>query len=263
MIGRRPIRIVGRSRERVAPEAGAAKPPLLRACIALVAAGGAVVGAAAIAGGAPDDWRVFAVLVCAAFGAELFAVSLFIDSHVSVSAAALMASGAVFGVGGTTACAAAVTVAGAARGDRDAAKALFNFGALALAGAAFVGVFDALDGSVASASVGRALVPGLIAGLANMAVNSALVAIAVGIDRSRAVRTVWMSNYLWLVPQYAVIAVAGLAVALAVSHFGAWSIALFALPAVSVSEALHTRAEAMRRVRQRAFEVAAAHRRAG
>ncbi len=95
--------------------------------------------------------------------------------------------------------------------------------------------------------------PAVVAGLANMAVNSLFVACAISLDQHRSLANVWRGNYLWLVPQYAVLGAVAVGVALALTHFGTWSLALFALPLVSLSEALHTRTDAMK-MRNRALE---------
>ena len=108
------------------------------------------------------------------------------------------------------------------------------------------------------------LMPAVVAGMANMAVNSTLVAGAISLDEGSSIIRVWRGNFLWLVPQYAVLGLVGIGLALALMSFGVWSLFLFALPLVSLSEALHTRAEAMR-MRNRALEAIASvqdHRRA-
>jgi hypothetical protein len=209
-------------------------------------------------------WLMLAALIVAAAGAEWFAVELFVDSHVSVSGAVLMAAGAIFGIWGVTATVLPIIVAGHIRCHSHISKSAFNFGALSIAGAAYVATFRQLDGDVAATSMSAVALPALIAGLANMAVNSLFVAGAISLDQHRSLAGVWRGNFLWLVPQYAVLGAVAIGVALMLMHFGTWSIALFALPLVSLSEALHTRAEAMK-MRNRAMETIASvhvHRRA-
>lgn len=84
---------------------------------------------------------MLAALVVAAAGAELFAVELFVDSHVSVSGAALMAAGAIFGMWGVALVVLPIIVAGHIRCHSQISKSAFNFGALTIAGAAYVATF--------------------------------------------------------------------------------------------------------------------------
>lgn len=219
-------------------------------CTGLAGVALAVVG---LLHGSSQNVVMLAVLVAAAAGAELFAVELFVDSHVSVSGAVLMAAGAIFGTWGVALTAPAIVIAGAVRTRPDMRKNVFNFGALMLAGFAYVAAFRGMDGSVGDRSFSAIVLPAVVAGMANMAVNSALVSGAIALDRQEPIVGVWRGNFLWLVPQYAVLGAVAIGVALGLADFGTWSIALFALPLVSLSEALHTRAEAMK-MRQRALE---------
>jgi len=222
-------------------------------CTGLLGAALAVLG---IINGTSHDAIMLGALVVAAAGAELFSVELFVDSHVSVSGAALMAAGAIFGGLGVALMAPAIVIAGAVRSHTSMEKNVFNFGALTIAGFAYVGAFRALDGNLDTARFSAIATPAILAGLANMAVNSSLVSGAIALDQQRSIVNVWRGNFLWLVPQYAVLGAVAIGVALAMLHFGTWSLALFALPLVSLSEALHTRADAMK-MRNRALETIA------
>ena len=223
----------------------------------------AFVVSTALAGLALTGWGVthasshqafmLAALVIAAVGAEWFAVELFADSHVSVSGAALMAAGAIFGMWGVAATALPIVVAGHVRCHSQLQKSAFNFGALTIAGAVYVATFRALDGNAGATSLSDVAMPAIVAGMANMAVNSVFVAGAISLDEHRSLAGVWRGNFLWLVPQYAALGAVAIGVALLLTHIGTWSLALFAVPLVSLSEALHTRAEAMK-MRNRALE---------
>ena len=226
---------------------------LLSAFIVGTALAGLVLTAVGVADASAHREFMLAVLVVAAAGAELFAVELFVDSHVSVSGAVLMAAGAIFGLWGVAATALPIVVAGHVRSHAQVSKSAFNFGALTIAGAAYVATFRQLNGNVGATSLSDVAMPAIVAGLANMAVNSALVAGAISLDQHRSLAGVWRGNFLWLVPQYAALAAVAVGVALLLTHVGTWSLALFALPLVSLSEALHTRAEAMK-MRNRAID---------
>lgn len=226
---------------------------LLKLFIVCVGAAGAALTVVGVAGAGTRDALMLAALVAAAAGAELFAVELFVDSHVSASGAALMAAGAIFGGWGVALTAPAIVIAGAARTPPPLEKSAFNFGALNIAGFAYVGAFRVLGGDIRTGAFSAALAPAIGAGLVNMAANSALVSGAIALDQRRSVLRVWRGNYLWLVPQYAVLATVAIGVALALLQFGTWSLVLFALPLVSLSEALHTRADAMK-MRERALD---------
>lgn len=231
-------------------------PSLLKLYVALVAMAGAGLLIAGVTQATSQDAIVLGALVLACAGAELFAVKLFAESHVSVSGAAMMAAGAIFGLWGFF-TAPVITIAGQARDRYALNKSLFNFGALTLAGgAAYVAVFRQFESSIGDAGFSDILLPAVVAGMANMAVNSTLVAGAISLDEGSSIIRVWRGNFLWLVPQYAALGLVGIGLALALMSFGVWSLFLFALPLVSLSEALHTRAEAMR-MRNRALETIA------
>lgn len=238
------------------------KSPSLRLFISVTVTAGIALTAAGLAQATGDNVIMLLALVVAAAGAEFFAIELFVDSHVSVSSAALMAAGAIFGIWGVALTAPAIAIAGHVRLHSEMQKTAFNFGAFSIAGAAYVAVFRLFHGNIADTGLREALPPATAAGLGNMAVNSLLVAAAIALDQHRSIARVWRGNFLWLVPQYAALAVLALGVALALTNFGTWSLLLFALPMVSLSEALHTRADAMR-MRNRATEmIADVHRRA-
>lgn len=229
---------------------------LLKLYVALVAIAGAGLLIAGITQATSQDAIVLGALVLACAGAEVFAVKLFAESHVSVSGAAMMAAGAIFGLWGIVFTAPVITIAGQARDRYAISKSFFNFGSLTLAGAAYVAVFRQFDTSLGGSGFSNILLPAVVAGMANMAVNSTLVAGAISLDEGSSIIRVWRGNFLWLVPQYAVLGLVGIGLALALISFGVWSLFLFALPLVSLSEALHTRAEAMR-MRNRALETIA------
>jgi hypothetical protein len=226
---------------------------LLRAFIFATALAGITLTAWGLTDATSHNAIMLAALVVAAAGAELFAVELFVDSHVSVSGAALMAAGAIFGMWGVALTVMPIIVAGHIRCHSQVSKSAFNFGALTIAGAAYVATFRQLGGNVGTTSLSDVAMPAIVAGLANMAVNSLFVAGAISLDQHRSLAGVWRGNFLWLVPQYAVLGAVAIGVALALMQFGTWSLALFALPLVSLSEALHTRADAMK-MRNRALE---------
>ena len=238
-------------------DAAATGTPGRRVLLAAYVIATAIAGLALTAWGITDasshEAIMLIALVIAACGAELFAVELFVDSHVSASGAVLMAAGAIFGLWGVAATALPIVVAGHVRCRTLPYKDVFNFGALTIAGAVYVWTFRALEGDVNSTSLSDVAAPAIVAGLANMAVNSVFVAGAISLDQNQPLSGVWRGNFLWLVPQYAALGAVAIGVALLLTHIGTWSLVLFALPLVSLSEALHTRAEAMK-MRNRALD---------
>ncbi len=227
---------------------------LLQALIAGTAVAGAAVAVAGVTHADLSHPAVLASLVALAFGAELFAVGLFGNSHVSVSGGAIMACGALFGLFGVALAAVAVAIAGQIRTQRPALKTTFNAATFAIAGAAYVATFRALGGDAVALSFPHILVPALVAGVANMAVNSALVTGAIALDRAESPLDVWRRNFLWLVPQYVVLGAAAAGMAVAAAQFGPWALLLFALPAASLAESLRVRAQAMGRISALALE---------
>ena len=179
---------------------------LLSAFIVSTALTGLVLTAWGVSDASAHQALMLAMLVVAAAGAELFAVELFVDSHVSVSGAVLMAAGAIFGMWGVAATALPIVVAGHMRSHSQLPKSAFNFGALTIAGAVYVGTFRQLNGNVGATSLSDVAAPAIVSGLANMAVNSVFVAGAISLDQHRSLAGVWRGNFLWLVPQYAALA---------------------------------------------------------
>jgi hypothetical protein len=225
----------------------------LRLFIGATGAAGVALTIAGLLQADMHDAVMLAALVVAVGAAELFAVELFVDSHVSVSGAALMAAGAIFGLTGVVLCAPVFALAGHVRNRPEPYKTVFNYGAFTIAGAVYVLVFRRLGGHVVTTDYQALMLPAVAAALANMAVSSGLVTAAISLDSQKSFGSVWRVDFLWLVPQYAVMGAVSIGVVLALVQFGTWSLAVFALPLGSLSEALHARAEAMS-MRRRALE---------
>ncbi len=94
---------------------GPRRPGLLVAYVIATAIAGVALTAWGVTDATSHDALMLIALVIAACGAELFAVELFVDSHVSVSGAVLMAAGAIFGMWGVAATALPIIVAGHVR----------------------------------------------------------------------------------------------------------------------------------------------------
>jgi putative nucleotidyltransferase with HDIG domain len=74
------------------------------------------------------------------------------------------------------------------------------------------------------------LVPAGLAGTANFAVNSALVAAAIALSSRSGLRAVWSENFMWLLPHYLILSFIAVAVVAAYDAMGMWGIAVFLAP---------------------------------
>ena len=204
----------------------------------LVATVGAT-GAAVLAFGASrytaDHLAVLLTLVVLGALAERYAVGLF-DSHVSVGVIAVLAAGMLAGLWGVALVAPPIVLAGQLGDDAAWYKRMYNVATYLLAGAAFAGCFHAFGPEPAAWP--SVLLPALLGTLANFAVNSGLVAMAIAVDLDEPLLAAWRRRYLWLLPQYMVVGLVATAAAAAYQVLGLWGLAVFAAPAAGIRAAL-------------------------
>jgi hypothetical protein len=105
-------------------------------------------------------------------------------------------------------------------------KVAFNEGVLLLAGAAYVGVFQAFATGYRPADWPAVLGPALLGSTLNFAVNSALVALAVALDTGRRPFSIWSERFRWLIPHYVLL---GILAAMMASAYDRWELAGLAL----------------------------------
>ncbi|MEX0786901.1 MAG: hypothetical protein WD939_09710 [Dehalococcoidia bacterium] len=206
-----------------------------------------LVGAVAGAGGAllvfglsrptSDDLLLLLALIVVGALAERYAVGLF-HSDVSVGVAAVLVAAVIAGLWGVAIVAPPIVLAGQLRTEAAWYKRLHNVGTYLLAGAAFAGIFRAFGVSGSPDAWPQILAPALLGALANYAINSGLIAAAIGVSEHEPVLARWRASYQWLLPQYLVIGLASTAAASAYYVLGIWGLVVFAAPVLAIHHAL-------------------------
>jgi putative nucleotidyltransferase with HDIG domain len=177
-----------------------------------------------------DAWQALIVFALLAVLAERSDLSVYGDSRVSVAFVPIFASVILGGMTGLAIVVSAAMLA-SAKG-RPVYKTGFNFGALMVAGSASATVFDAFSIGVHSRHWLALGGISLLAGGANFAVNSVLVALAIGLSSRKSIAHVWREHFPWLTPHYLVLALLSLAMVAAYELMGIWGIAVFLAPPV-------------------------------
>ena len=205
-------------------------PTGLTLLIAAVALCGAVVAGLGAWSWQGQDLAALLLLAFLAAAAERFDISLYGDSRVSLAFVPIFSAILLFGLWGL-AVVVMVAVATSAIGvDRPLHKTLFNFGALMLAGGASVLILRPFGNSGSPGVLPQVIGPAALAAGANFAINSLLVAMAVGLSTGHRVWSVWDEKFRWLWPHYLVLGGLGLAIAAAYTAMGLWGIVVFVAP---------------------------------
>jgi putative nucleotidyltransferase with HDIG domain len=174
------------------------------------------------------DWLFLGALCALAVSAERTDFTMYGDSRLSLAFIPIFAALSAFGLTGL-AILVPVTVAASAWG-RPFHKTAFNFGALMIAGAASVAVLNAFAGIPALDGWPEDLIPAAIAGAANFAANSVLVACAIALASRSSLRSTWTDNFLWLLPHYVILALIGESIVAANAAMGLAGVAVFLAP---------------------------------
>jgi putative nucleotidyltransferase with HDIG domain len=162
--------------------------------------------------------------------AERTDFNLYDNINVSLAFVPMFAIMLLSGLSGLAFVVPLAVVASAAGIDRHSYKNAFNFGALMIAGTASVLVLDAFGGAGEPDAWPAVLGIALLAALVNYAVNSVLVATAVGLTSGTRLLSVWKEHCMWLWPHYLVLGALGLAIAAAYTAMGIWGIVVFLAP---------------------------------
>jgi len=210
----------------------------LRTVIGLVAGAGAVLLALGLSQATTNDLKAVIVLALLGALAERYSVGLF-KSYVSVGAVAVLIAGVVSGFWGVALVAPCTVLGGELRTNSAWYKRVFNISTYLMGGAAFAAVFRVFDYEAVPGEWPQVLAPAFIGAFVNFAVNSALVASAVGLSERRPITDVWKENYLWLLPQYFLVGLAAMSAATAYQMIGLWGFAVFAAPVLGIRHAYY------------------------
>ena len=184
-----------------APTAADAEPPSGRRLIpwyaAMLVALTGVVGLSATTAQVTDMPLLFGALVLSVLVLDALRLDLFERLQTSPAALPILALAALFGPLGPIAGEAAIAVTRAIRKTPLVGYA-FDFGALALAGAAAAAVFDAIPGAHGS----ELIAVGVLAGLVYYVVNMPLVAVVISLSKGRSPLANFREQLAWLLPHY-------------------------------------------------------------
>jgi HD domain len=203
-------------------------PWLLIACVV-----SAAVITYVVAGGRLDgnDW--LAVLAFAAFaaGAERLDINLYGDGRVSISALFMLTAAVTLGPGSLLVICPLVGVAGHLGRGRPLYKLAFNIAVFLLSGLASAYVYRL---GVTAGPGGRPFELGVVmaAAVANFAVNSVLIAAAIGHAGDRPLHQVWSEKFAWLLPHFIVLGFIAFVLTIAYRSFGLYGVLGFLAPAL-------------------------------
>jgi len=172
------------------------------------------------------DPVLFVLLLLSVVALDSIRIDLFERSRISPASVPVLTLAALFGPLGPIA--AELLIAGT-RAVRRAPPVgfAFDFGSLALAGAAAAGTFHALH-----PTGGDAIAAGALAGLVYYAVNTPLLAVVIGLSQGTRPLDNWREQLAWLLPHYPAFgALAGLFV-LAEGNLGLTALLIFGIPTV-------------------------------
>ncbi len=174
------------------------------------------------------NWELIAALALLAVLAERADMSLYGNSRVSLAIVPIFATVIGAGMPGL-AIVVPLAILASAHG-RPLRKTAFNFGALMLAAAAAALVMPTTYNTDTTLEWPQILLPATIAGSINFAVNTLLVAAAIGLSSRSSLPKVWAEHFPWLLPHYVILAAIGTAVIGAYQAMGIWGIAIFVAP---------------------------------
>ena len=200
---------------------------VMRLISAVCTAAAAVIVAAVVAGNDSHLALVTALAVLAVV-TEVFDFEPFPNSRVSLTIALIVAAATLSALTGVVALATAATIADFVAHKKASEKAIFNFGALLLSGAAYVGIMQAF--SPDPSNWAGSLWPALMGTLAAYAVNSGLVALAISLDGGDHAVGIWQECFTWVLPYYLAMGAVGVSVAVAYEHWGIESILFLIVP---------------------------------
>ena len=181
-----------------------------------------------------EELALLSALAGLAIASEVLDFAPFRNSRVSISVALILTAGTVSGLPGVALVASVAMVTDLLVHPKPISKAAFNEGTLLLAGAAYVGVFEAFSTGYRPEDWPAVLGPALIGSAVYYAINSGLVALAIGLETGRHPFTIWSENFRWLLPHYILLGVLAVIMASAYDRWDLAGVALLLVPLAMV-----------------------------
>ena len=197
--------------------------------LAVVSVLGAVAGVALLPFLRPAEWGgLFAIIALAAI-LERNGTQLFTQTRASVSAAAIMGAGILYGVPAVVPIAIVVGLAAWLFRHKPLSRLAYNTAVLVFAGVASASVYH-LAVHVLPESALSLLVAAIGAGFAMWLINMALVGTMISFKTGQGLLSVVRQNYLWLALHFGVMGLVALGLALSWSELGMLGFAAFTAP---------------------------------
>lgn len=181
-----------------------------------------------------EELVLLGALAGLAIVSEVLDFAPFGKSRVSLSVALILVAGTVSGLPGVAVVVSVAVVTDLVLHPKPVYKAAFNEGALLLAGAAYVGVFEAFSTGYGGEDWPDILVPALLGAGLNFAVNSALVAFAIAVETRSHPLSVWNEKFRWLFPHYVIVGIMAVLTATAYDRWELAGVALLVVPLAMV-----------------------------
>ncbi len=199
--------------------------PAIEVYVGLLVAATAIVGALSSHAEIFASPWLFVALVASVVALDAARIDVFERANLSPAAIPELALAYFFGPLGPIAAEAVIAINRAIRRD-PVVKWAFDFGALSLAGAAAAWVFQLIPPGID----GSLIAVGALAGVVYYAVNSALLAIVMGLAETRSPVGVWRERLAWMTPHYLAFGLIAGTFVIAELSFGLYALAVFGLP---------------------------------
>jgi hypothetical protein len=177
----------------------------------------------------PQEWGGLVLTIALAALLERQGTQLFTQTRASVSAAAIMGAGILYGVGAIVPLALTVGLAAWLFRHKPLSRLTYNTAVLILAGAAAAGTY-ALVTAVAPASAVTEVGAAVGGGIAMWTVNMTLVGAMISFQSGQPLYRVIRENYLWLSVHFAVMGLVALGLSLSWNDLGMLGFAAFTAP---------------------------------
>ena len=205
-------------------------PAALVGLVAVVVAASAVLLAAAAFQWHDEDLVLLGALCALAVVSEMLDFSPFGNSRISLSVALIIVAGTVSGLPGVALVVSVAVIADFVAHPKPLYKAAFNEGALLLAGAAYVGVYEAFSIGYRGENWPDVLGPAILGAGLNFVVNSALITCAIAIETRGNPFSIWNEKFRWLLPHYVIVGVMAVMMATAYERWDLVGVALLLVP---------------------------------
>ena len=190
----------------------------------------------------PHDWMMIALFTGLALFGELFQVDAADENTMSVSVAVNFAAALVGGLPALICSSGAIALVHRLKQPRPWAVALyrtgFNWSVHILAGLAPLVMVQLVHTSLDTSNLGLLLIPAAFASVAYFAVESSLLAVAIGLSTANKPAVIWKENFRWLTGHYLMLCMMGALMSVAYRDMGVLGIAVFVVPAAMMRYAL-------------------------